>query len=69
MAALIGALAVPRLRRRDNSAGSQSRRGPVRMLGGLEEAMEAPLVAIADNNFINIKVVNPYLKVPPLIPT
>ena len=33
-AASIGAPAVPRRRRRDDSAGSQSRRGPVGTLGG-----------------------------------
>ena len=41
MAASIGAPAVPRRRRGDDSAGSQSRRGPARTFGGRGGAQEA----------------------------
>jgi len=54
-AASIGAPAVPRRRRGDDSAGSQSRRGPVGTRGGRGgacEAMAAPSAAIAINNSI-----------------
>ena len=55
MAASIGAPAVPRRWCGDDSAGSQSRRGPVgtfRGQGGAREAMAAPSAAVANNNSI-----------------
>ena len=54
-AASIGAPAVPRRRRGDDSAGSQSRRGPVGTRGGRGgacEAIAAPSAAIAIKNSI-----------------
>ena len=67
VAASIGAPAVPRRRRGDDSAGSNSRRGSAgtfRGRGGAREAMAAPLTAIAGNNSNQLKLLNPYFERP-----